>query len=648
MKKTLLSIILGLGLLSNAGAQTSILSENFEGGALPAGWSITTLATDGGWKFGNATLLSSTDFPFTAHTIFAGTNDDKCNCTKSNDLLKTPMLDFTTNTNVFMSFASFFVKGTYQAKTEVAKVVVSTNNGVTWTDVASFPGYFPWTINDVNLSAYAGMDSVMVGFKYNDGGGWLYGWGVDDVEIYEPQTGTDLSVSSTVVGKLDPRPSFVGYPKYLTSLPLNVQTTVKNQLTVPVTSFDFSWTDGIASYNQTITGIQIDPLATYTFNSTTQYSTLAGLNTITSTISNVNGAVDLNPSNDAASFEVTGLTAVPDKKYFIEEATGTWCQWCPRGAVFMDYMEKTYPTQFVGVAVHNADPMVVTAYDAGIGGLVAGYPSAIPNRNAEIDPSDMEGDFIDYISTPTDVNISGSATLNLATNQITIDLSSTFSQNLTGDYRFMAVLVEDSVKGSGSTYNQVNAYGNNAAGPMGGFESLPASVPAATMKYDFVNRALLGTFTGQTASIPASVISGTAYNYQFANIPYVATWKKDKLTGAAVVIDGSTGLVMNATKFPINVVTGLSTNNVGSLKGSFIFPTLTSENITLSVTLSKTAAVTYTITDVLGKVVRSTNLGTIQSGTSTTDFNVNNLTSGVYFMNLVSTEGKMTQKFIKQ
>jgi hypothetical protein len=29
----------------------------------------------------------------------------------------------------------------------------------------------------------------------------------------------------------------------------------------------------------------------------------------------------------------------------------------------MDYMTATYPDQFIGIAVHNGDPMTVTAYD---------------------------------------------------------------------------------------------------------------------------------------------------------------------------------------------------------------------------------------------------------------------------------------------
>lgn len=47
----------------------------------------------------------------------------------------------------------------------------------------------------------------------------------------------------------------------------------------------------------------------------------------------------------------------PDKKVWVEEATGTWCGWCPRGEVYMNYLYAKYPEHFVGIAVHQKDPM---------------------------------------------------------------------------------------------------------------------------------------------------------------------------------------------------------------------------------------------------------------------------------------------------
>lgn len=651
MKKLLLSMVIGVASFTYANAQTVIFSEDFEGGIVPANWSQVTAATDGGWKVGiNTALQSLPAFPIAAHTNIAATNDDLCNCNKNNDIFITPAIDMSTNTNVFMSYDNYYYALSYQSLTEIAIIVVTTDNGTTWTNVDTVDANTgSWQTNYVDLSAFVGNSNVKIGFKYSDATGWLYGWAIDNVSVYEPVAGLDAGLSSTIVGKNDPTPAFVGYPKYLTSLPLSVVTKVTNLGTLPITSFDFSWTDGVNTNNQSITGVNILPLTSYTFTATIPYTTLAGANTVTTTISNINsGATELLTTNNGGTFNVEGVTAHPDKRYFAEEGTGTWCQWCPRGAVFMDYMGATYPTQFVGVAVHNADPMTVTAYDAGMGGLIGGYPSALSNGSTEIDPSQLEGDFLDVIANAPQVIVTGNATLNLASNQITVDLSATFNTALSGDYRFMAVVVEDSVSGSLGTYNQSNTYSGGGNGPMGGFEALPNPVPASLMNYDFVARALLGGFVGQSGSIPATIVSGTAYTYQFTT-PVTASWDKAQLTIAAVVITGSGAgrTVLNAATIPVTIITGV--NDVdNALAGSFVYPTATSDLVNLSLNLEKAKQVTVTVTDVLGKIVLSQDMGTVQPGTQKLVWNVNNLSSGMYYLNVYTADGKLSQKFIKE
>ncbi|MBK7888878.1 MAG: Omp28-related outer membrane protein [Bacteroidetes bacterium] len=649
MKKQLLMALFVAGSLGIAQAQTNILTEDFEGGSVPAGWSNITQATDGGWVVGNNVSVQSTSFPIPAHTLMAATNDDKCNCNKSNDIFLTPPMNLTTFSTVFMSYECFYFNLAYQGLVEEAKIVATSDNGVTFTDlqVVSANSGNGWQSNLVDLSSVAGNANVQIGFKYNDKGGWLYGWAIDDVVIYEPLAGVDLAVSSTVVGKDDARPVFSPYSKYITNLPLTVQTILTNVATTPITSFDFTWSDGVNTYNQTVTGLTIAPLSSYTLTAAVPYTTLAGPQTITTTITNINnGAVEISTANNSASFNIEGVTPHPDKKYFAEEGTGTWCQWCPRGAVYMDYMTETYPSQFVGVAVHNADSMTLAAYDAGIGALIGGYPSVVPNRGTEIDPSELEGNFMNNIVLAPPVVISGVSTVSLANNQITVDLTGTFSQALNGDYRFLAVVVEDSVTGTTAAYNQSNSYGNGANGPMGGFENFGTTVPAASMNYNFVGRALLNTFGGQSGSLPGAITSGGAYNYQFTTTANAA-WDKSQLWIAAVVINTSTGAVLNANKFPVVITTGLNDQN-NPLVGSYLYPTATSDIINLALHLQETSDVLLTVSDVLGKVVMTQDLGTISKGENKMFWNVNHLSAGMYHMTLTTSTGRTALKFIKE
>jgi hypothetical protein len=83
-------------------------------------------------------------------------------------------------------------------------------------------------------------------------------------------------------------------------------------------------------------------------------------------------------TNVTAAKKFNTVSQIVEKNVVIEEGTGTWCGWCPRGAVAMEYMYDTYPTRFIGVAVHNADPMTVTEYDDGAN--LSGFPGCNVDR----------------------------------------------------------------------------------------------------------------------------------------------------------------------------------------------------------------------------------------------------------------------------
>ncbi|MCY7410452.1 MAG: immune inhibitor A, partial [Chitinophagales bacterium] len=217
-------------------SQTTILSTDFET-SLPAGWSQTTLADDGGWLFGINTDVQSTSFPIPSHTKFTATNDDACNCDKSQDFLTTSAMDFTGYSNIFLSFDSYFFRAYYDSQEETY-VKVSTDGGNSWTIVYTLPGAGAWNTVYVNLTAYAGQTNVKVALHYDDGGGWAYGSAVDNFNVYSPVPGADISVTSVLVGKIDPTPTFVGYSTYIVDAPLNVSCAISNAGTETITSFD--------------------------------------------------------------------------------------------------------------------------------------------------------------------------------------------------------------------------------------------------------------------------------------------------------------------------------------------------------------------------------------------------------------------------
>lgn len=71
------------------------------------------------------------------------------------------------------------------------------------------------------------------------------------------------------------------------------------------------------------------------------------------TITTVNG--NLNEDNSpTASGELNAYAFLPVNHPLVEEYTGTWCQWCPRGFIALERMKELYPDRFVALSYHTS------------------------------------------------------------------------------------------------------------------------------------------------------------------------------------------------------------------------------------------------------------------------------------------------------
>ena len=189
-----------------------LFSEDFEGGAIPAGWDIgaqveqytddpngTPLGTFvDAWVVGTAADANNGGFfevpDDPAGNLFAYANDDgdPCNCGMTDIGLVTPSYDFSGQTGLGMT-VRLFHDGQYATST--AFVQASTDGGVTWTDIYTVPeAVGVWQTVGISLAAYDNAPDVMFRFKWDDGGGWGTGMAVDDLCI------TTLVPNDLVVG----------------------------------------------------------------------------------------------------------------------------------------------------------------------------------------------------------------------------------------------------------------------------------------------------------------------------------------------------------------------------------------------------------------------------------------------------------------
>lgn len=470
----------------------------------------------------------------------------------------------------------------------------------------------------------------------------------------------DVSYSLTpyVLPSLNAAAGSLNIPNGLAGQIRKPKISVRNLGATAVTSFDYSLSHKGSSISDTIRNVNIPSLGELKIDINEDFILPANNDTAVLTISNINGLASDNDSSDnTKTLYITTVVPAEGKIVLAEEGTGTWCQWCPRGAVYMDMMSKNYEGYFAGVAVHNADPMTLTDYDAAVSAAIPGYPSILSDRTNVIDPSDMEADFIQLIQIAPAATIKNGATYDAVTRQLKVSLTTTLTKDISGDYRIACVLTQDSVRGTGSAYNQANAYANGAAGAMGGFELLTNPVPASKMIYDHVARHISPSFAGYANAFGASADSGQAVTYTFTYI-LPATWNASKMNIVGMMMDPN-GATVNASTSSINTAVangyvigteiGGNVTGIEKLAGPDairIAPNPGNEVSSVLISLLKEANVQVEIFNMNGAKIATKDYGML-TGDMDLPIQLSELSSGLYLVKVMVDGYPTTLKLVK-
>ncbi|MFC2111622.1 Omp28-related outer membrane protein, partial [Bacteroidota bacterium] len=297
---------------------------------------------------------------------------------------------------------------------------------------------------------------------------------------------------------------------------------VRNLGTTTITSFDLLLDYNSIQTPKSVTNVSIPSLGLYEVKFTPGVTIVNNVTSITASITAVNGSSGDGDSNDdSKTLNFTPIVPAQGKVVIVEEATGTWCGWCPRGTVAMDFLARDYHGIAAGIAVHNSDPMEDSIYDAGVNTYITGYPSALVERGIGINPATIWSSVEAAVQTPPTAFLHNGARYNSSNNLLEVSISVDFKAAATSNWKMACVLVEDSVTGTGSGYNQTNSYAGGLNGPMIGpngvnWANLPSSVPASQMVYNHVARAISPSFAGYANGFPATVTVGSTHTINFS------------------------------------------------------------------------------------------------------------------------------------
>lgn len=424
--------------------------------------------------------------------------------------------------------------------------------------------------------------------------------------------------------------------------------TIQNLGSATITAADIKYEVGGTTYTSSLSGLSIASGGSYAFTHGTPVNvTSPSLYPVKVW---VELAGDADHSDDTLSTNVSGLAFQTTKRVLIEEATGTWCGWCPRGAVFTEQIDTVYAGSAIVVAVHNADPMANAIYDAGMGALIGGYPSgAVDRKSNDVDPTNFNSVYNQRINDVSPADVAVSASFNPGTRQVDVTVSATFAADLIGDFRLNAILVEDNVSGTASNYAQTNYYSSASQNiPLTGaghnWQTSPNPVPASQMEYDFVGREILGGFDGQPSSIPTNISANSTYSYTFTTtIP--STWDETQMRVIGTVNDATTGHILNTNRGAYGITTQVKEITAENFSMS-LYPNPANESSQLEVNLKQSTSYTVEIFDVLGKSTYSQRFNG-GLGKNIISLPLNGLTNGVYLVRVNVNGSIVTTRLVK-
>ena len=172
-KSLLMMLLLALLVPWAANAQTSLFSEDFEGGTMPAGW---TTDGPGSWSVGVGDYSTSTGAGHGSYNAKI-THGSTGNVTK----LITPEIDLSSVASAELSF--MHVQRSWAGDIDQLRVYYRTSSSGSWTQIAEYTAAFAsWTTEDgivlPNLSS-----TYQIAFEHTDKYG--YGVGVDNIVIVQ-------------------------------------------------------------------------------------------------------------------------------------------------------------------------------------------------------------------------------------------------------------------------------------------------------------------------------------------------------------------------------------------------------------------------------------------------------------------------------
>jgi hypothetical protein len=324
------------------------------------------------------------------------------------------------------------------------------------------------------------------------------------------------------------------------------------------------------------------------------------------------------------SYAQTIVSTTPEnKKVLLEEFTGTGCPNCPSGHTLAETLLNGNPGNLFVIAYHptnssytTSDPMR-RAYPAAfytipfVSPSNRYMPSALVNRRVwngveRIQPtSSWTSDANTIKNEPSPLNVGVAAVYNSSSHMLNVDVEVYFTANVTDALTIYVVLLENGIiypqSGGSSPYTHNH-----------------------TFRESFVSQ------WGDAISAPTTQSTLKTFNFSFDNT--TAAYDMSQCEVVAFVRNAANEEIVSGNESVVNLTTTVS--NIRLDENSVtVFPNPVNESSRINISLSKAEKVSYTLINIVGEEILSSNLGVLTTGQHFLPIdNLQQLPKGTYFL----------------
>ena len=366
-----------------------------------------------------------------------------------------------------------------------------------------------------------------------------------------------------------------------------------------------------------------------------------------------NGVEDQNHANDTVTQIIQVIQKYPERHILIEEITGAWCGYCPRAPIiYKTNVQPAYPNT-IFTAIHSGDGMAISESSGFTSTYVTGIPTGFVDRKKsqydpgiDFAPEDWQTLLgkLDNKFTPVELHVYNY--YDPATRNWKIDVVADFVFDMTGNYRMNCYIMEDSLFGTGSAWNQRNFFNGGASVPYMSLQGAGDPIPG--YKHNHVVRRMLGGSWGATGIIPATVKRGDRYVYS-QSFKADAKWNMDNVYIIGIVQqydnDKFKRPIINCVEGEVQLLTG--TDPLLAVPEFRIYPNPVSDIVWIEFSAGSLSGAGLQVLNSVGQVVYSQKI-TDQPGSLALPVSMAGFNPGVYFVRMVTPNRVYVERLVKE